>query len=72
MINGPPQVVRFAVDPDEHLIQVLTPLGKRPMMNPSFPDLRGKHRTEPVPPEPDRLVADIDATFEQQIFDLSQ
>ena len=42
------------------------------MMNASFPDLRGEHRTEPVPPEPDRLVADIDATFEQQIFDLPQ
>ncbi len=42
------------------------------MMNASFPDLRGEHRTEAVPPAPDRLVADIDATFEQQIFDLPQ
>jgi len=41
-------------------------------MNASFPDLRGEHRTEAVPPVPDRLVADIDATFEQQIFDLPQ
>ncbi len=42
------------------------------MMNASFPDRPGEHRTEPVPPEPDRLVADIDATFEQQVFDLPQ
>ena len=42
------------------------------MMNASFPDLRGEHRTEAVPPVPDRLVADIDATFEQEIFDLPQ
>ena len=26
----------------------------------------------PVPPEPDRLVANIDTALEQQIFDLSQ
>ena len=44
----------------------------QPMMNALFPDLRGEHRTEPVPPVPDRLVADVDATFEKQIFDLPQ
>ena len=38
----------------------------------SLPDLRCKQRTEPVPPEPYCLVADVDATFEQQILDLSQ
>jgi hypothetical protein len=27
-------------------------------------DLRGEHRAEPVPPEPNCLVADIDTTFE--------
>ena len=41
-------------------------------MNPTLPDLRCKQRTEPVPPEPYRLVADVDATFGQQILDLSQ
>ncbi len=35
-------------------------------------DLCGKHRTEPAPPDPNRLVANIDAAFEQQIFDLPQ
>ncbi len=72
MIYRTPQVVRLAIDPDEHLVEVPTPLRIRPMMNASFPDLRGQHRTEPVPPEPDRLVADINATFEQEIFDLPQ
>jgi hypothetical protein len=42
------------------------------MMNASFPDLRREHRTEPIPPEPNRLMANIDATFEQQIFNLPQ
>ncbi len=42
------------------------------MMNASLPDLRGEHRTEPIPPEPHRLMANIDTTLEQQVFYLSQ
>ena len=42
------------------------------MMNALFPDLRGEHRTEPVPPETYCLMADIDATLKQQILNLSQ
>ncbi len=72
VINSPPQVVRFATNPDEHLIEVPAPLRKRPMMNALFPDRSREHGTEAVPPEPHRLVADIDTSFEQQIFDLSQ
>jgi hypothetical protein len=41
-------------------------------MKASFPDRGGKHRTEPVPPVPNRLVADIDSPLEQNILDLSQ
>ena len=40
------------------------------MMNAPFPDLRGEHRTDPVPPASNRLMTDIDATLEQQIFHL--
>ena len=42
------------------------------MMNAPLPDLSGEHRSEPVPPEPHRLVADIDTTLEQQVLDLAQ
>ena len=42
------------------------------MMNAPLPDLRGEHRTEPVPPKPHCFVADIDTTLEQEIFYLSQ
>ncbi len=42
------------------------------MMNAPLPDLSGEHRSEPVPPEPHRLVADIDTTLEQQVLDLGQ
>ncbi len=41
-------------------------------MNASFPDFRGEHRTEPVPPEPHGFMANIDAALDQQIFGLAQ
>ena len=42
------------------------------MMKASLPDRGRKHRTEPVPPVPNRLVADVDPPLEQNILDLSQ
>ena len=42
------------------------------MMNPSPADLGSGHRAEPVPPEPHRLVTDIDAALEQDVFNLAQ
>ncbi len=41
-------------------------------LNPLSSDLGGKHQAEPVPPKPHRLVADIDATFMQQILDVAK
>ena len=41
-------------------------------MNPALADLGGKQRTEPVPPVPHGLVADVDATLGQQVLDLTQ
>ncbi len=72
MIDGAPEVMCLAVDPDKHLIQVPSPLRIGPTMNAPLPDLRRENRAEPVPPETYRLVADIDATFEKKIFDLPQ
>jgi len=37
-----------------------------------IPNLRGEHRTKPVPPETHGFVADIDTMLKQQIFNLSQ
>ena len=42
------------------------------MNNAPFPDLRGEHRTEPVPPEANRPVANVDAALEQQALDLTE
>ena len=41
-------------------------------INPSAADLSGKHRAKSVPPKPNRLMADVDATFVQKIFHISQ
>ena len=48
------------------------PVRIRMVLYPPPPDLRSKHRNKPVPPETDCFVADINATFEQQVFDLAQ
>ena len=42
------------------------------LLNPFSPYLRGEQRPKSVPPEPYRLVADIDATFMQQILDIAK
>ena len=68
VIHRKSEIMRLAVDPDEHFVQVPTLLGIRSMINPPLPDLRGEHRTKPVPPKPRCFVADIDTALEQQIF----
>jgi hypothetical protein len=42
------------------------------MINTPLADLGREHRTKPVPPEPHRLVTDIDAAFKEQVLDLLQ
>lgn len=52
---------------------VLPPLAAQPHpVDPAPPDLGDKRRAEPVPPEPHRLVADLDAAFMQQVLDIAQ
>jgi hypothetical protein len=73
MVNGAPQIAELAVDLDEHLIQVPAPLRIAPhVRDASLPNLGGEHRTKPVPPEPDGLVADVDPALGQQILDVAQ
>jgi len=42
------------------------------VLNTPFSDLRRKHRAKTLPPDPYRLVADIDASFMKKILDLPQ
>jgi hypothetical protein len=77
VIYGAPQVVHLAVDPHEDLahedlVEMPPPARIRSMLNATLPDLCGKARAKPIPPEPHRLVADIDPALEEQILDLPQ
>jgi hypothetical protein len=63
MVNRTPQVVGFTIDPYKYLVQVPAPVRVRMMVNPTLPDFARKQRTKPVPPKPNRLVTDVDATF---------
>lgn len=72
MIYGAPKVMCFAVDPDKHLIQVPAPTLIVSMANSPSADLSCEHRTKPVPPNPYRLVTDIDPALEQETLDLSE
>ena len=72
VIDGTPEVAHLAINSDKYFVQVPAPVRVRMMMNSTPSDLGGKQRTEPVPPETHRLVADIDTALEQQVFDLAQ
>ena len=41
-------------------------------MNSLLPDFGGEQQTEPVPPDPHRLMTNVDATLGQQALDLAQ
>jgi hypothetical protein len=42
------------------------------VLNPFSSDLRGKPRAKHVPPKSNRLVANLDAAFVQQILHISE
>ncbi len=73
MIYGPPEVVSLAIHLHENLIHVPFPFRECPqLLNTLSPDLRGKHRAEPVPPVADGFMADIDPALVKEIFDIPQ
>jgi hypothetical protein len=72
MIDSTPEIVGLAVNPHEHLVHVPAPTRKRVVLNSTLANLGSKHWAEPVPPETNRLVADVYPTLEQQILDLPQ
>jgi len=63
----------FAIDPDEYLVKMPTPLRPGPHLCGRLLFDPGRiHRSKPVPPNSYRFVADIDPSFMKQILDLSQ
>jgi len=69
--------VLHAVDLHEHLVEVPAPMPERPhRLNTVATDLRCEIRCEngakPVPPEPHRLMRDIDAPLMQKVVDVPE
>ena len=62
----------LTIDLHEHLVQVPSPLRPGPqLLGALLADLGSKHRAEPVPPQTNGLVANIDATLVKQVLDIS-
>lgn len=64
VIDRPPEIIRLAVDPHEHLVQVPRLVRIRMALYAPLPGLRRKHSPEPVPPESYRLMADVDIALD--------
>jgi hypothetical protein len=67
------RLITFAIDLDEHVVQVPTPLWPRPKpIDTLLADLRGARWPEPLPPEPDGFMADVDATLVHHVLDIAE
>ena len=72
MVDSAPEIAELAVDLHERLVQMPTPLRIAAHVRyPLLSDLGSKHRAEPVPPKPDRLMADVDPALRPEILALA-
>ena len=62
----------LTVDIHEHLVEVPPQLAGPHALDPELSDLRGEHRVETMPPEPDGFVADIDPALVEHDLDIPQ
>jgi hypothetical protein len=73
VIDGSPEVMHLAVDLHIDLVQVPSPVGVGShAIDTLTPDFSGEHWAEAVPPEADRLVADIYAVLVEQVFHVTK
>jgi len=72
MIDSPPQIVSFAIDLHENLVEVPAPVRICVMMNLTVPYLTSEHRAETVPPESYRPMADVDAPLMKKVFNIAE
>jgi hypothetical protein len=73
MINRTPQIMPLAIDLDEHFSKAPASLAEPTHARDTRPpDIGRKPRSKAVPPQPYRLVADVDPALEQQILDVAQ
>jgi hypothetical protein len=73
LVDGSPEVHHLAVELHVHLVEMPSPVAEAPHPRHPLPaDVAGEHRTEPVPPVPHRLMANVDATLEKKVLDVPQ
>jgi len=73
VIDRAPQVDHLAIELHVHLVEVPAPVPEAPhAADPLAPNVRREQQTEPVPPVPHRLMADVDPALEQQVLDITQ
>ncbi len=73
VIDRAPEIVLHGVDLHEHLIEMPAPMSEIPHRpNTAAPDLGREDGAETVPPEPHRLMRDVDAALMQQVFHIPQ
>jgi hypothetical protein len=71
MIDGAPEIAELAVDLTKTFVQVPSPLRITAHVRyPFLSDLSSKHRAKPVPPKPDRLMANVDPALGQEVSTL--
>jgi hypothetical protein len=71
VIDSAPQVMCLALDLDENLVQLPSPVPTRPHPVHAFaPDFSRKPQAKLVPPEPHSLISEIAPPFVQHIFDV--
>jgi hypothetical protein len=68
LIDGAPEIVLHALDPDEDFVHVPLVAWSRPPASQAISETRGKFLT----PASHRLVGDDDATLSQEQFNISQ
>jgi len=73
VVDSSPEIMSGTIYLYETFVQMPLPLspGAWPI-GAALPNLGREHRAESVPPETNRLMAEIDATFMEQIFDVSK
>ena len=72
MIDGAPEVNHLAIQLHVHFVEMPTPVAEALHMgNPAPANVAREHRAEPVPPHSHRLMTQMDAVLEKQIFHVS-
>ena len=73
VVHRSPQVMHLAIDLYVHLIEMPLPVSEAPHPGDTLAaDVRSKKRTEAVPPQPHRLMAEVNAALKQQVLNVAQ